>query len=189
MVRTNSLPSLIKQESESDRTRTVSLDGIDISEEDVFSQWNAQLKQSISDDAITKQASSTSADSKSIWKQIFSKAVKPKAEDDALQQQWSELDKDQPPSHHRFHRPSPAVKRTCPFYKKIPGRDHERLSSRYERRTPWIFLNSDGPASFSNTAVFSRYVVLCGCIQFRRYRRCSSLFPLAFSLGSLRWLE
>jgi hypothetical protein len=122
MVRTHSLPSLVKQESGSDRTRTVSLDGVEINEEDVFSQWSTQLKQSISDDAITKQASSTSADSKSIWKQIFSKAVKPKADDEALKQQWSDLDKDQPPSNHRFHGASTGVKRTCPFYKKIPGK-------------------------------------------------------------------
>jgi len=102
----------MKKEITIDRTRTISLDGIDIDEEKVFSQWNDELDNS----------SSTIADSKSIWKQIFSKSVKSIPIDDELKEKWSELDKDQSSNHNRFNRPTAGVKRTCPFYKKIPGK-------------------------------------------------------------------
>jgi hypothetical protein len=102
---------MIKNEITIDRTRTVSLDGIDINEEEVFSQWNEE-----------SNSSSTTADSKSIWKQIFSKSVKSKPLDDELKEQWSELDKNQPSNHYRFNGPATGIKKTCPFYKKIPGK-------------------------------------------------------------------
>ncbi|CAF3345622.1 unnamed protein product [Rotaria sp. Silwood1] len=121
LVRTVSSPSSIKQEITIDQTRTVSLDGIDIDEEEVFSQWNDESNSSLSVNTITTQTSSTSVDSKSIWKQIFSKSIKSKPVDDELKQQWSELDKDQSSNYYRFNTPTAAVKRTCPFYKKIPG--------------------------------------------------------------------
>ncbi|CAF0912611.1 unnamed protein product [Adineta steineri] len=124
LVRTVSSPSIIKAETVTvtDRTRTVSLDGIDIDEEELFSQWNDQLNTS-SSATTTTQATTKTVDSKSVWKQIFGKPVKPKpiVDDDELKEQWSQLDKEQPPSNHRFYNPPAGVKRTCPFYKKIPG--------------------------------------------------------------------
>lgn len=112
LIRTVSSPSLIKQEITIDRTRTVSLDGIDINEDEVFSQWNDDLNTS----------SSSNVDSKSIWKQIFNKPVKSKPVDDELKEQWSQLDKDQPSNHYGYNKPANGVKRTCPFYKQIPGK-------------------------------------------------------------------
>jgi adenine specific DNA methylase Mod len=73
------------------------------------------------------QPSSTITDSKSIWKQIFSKSIKAKPVEDELKEQWSELDKNQPSNHYRFNKPTSGVKRTCPFYKKIPGKIHLSL--------------------------------------------------------------
>ncbi len=116
LVRTVSSPAIIKKEITIDRTRTVSLDGIDIDEEEVFSQWSS------SSDSTTAQTLSNNPDSKSLWKQIFSKPVQTKSVDDDLKAQWSELDKNQSSDHYRFNKPAPGVKRTCPFYKKIPGR-------------------------------------------------------------------
>jgi hypothetical protein len=117
LIRTVSSPSIIKKEITIDRTRTVSLDGIDIDEEEVFSQWNEE----------SNSSSSTLVDSKSIWKQIFSKSVKSKPIDEELKEQWAELDKDQPLNHYRFNRPPAGVQRTCPFYKKIPGKKNNPL--------------------------------------------------------------
>ncbi|CAF0996744.1 unnamed protein product [Adineta steineri] len=124
LVRTVSSPSIVKTETVTvtDRTRTVSLDGIDIDEEELFSQWNDQLNTSASA-TTTTQATTKTVDSKSVWKQIFGKPVKPKpiVDDEELKEQWSQLDKEQPPGNHRFYNPPAGVKRTCPFYKKIPG--------------------------------------------------------------------
>ncbi len=122
LIRTVSSPSIIKKEITVDRTRTVSLDGIDIDEDEVFSQWNDELSNSSSVSTTNIQTSSTITDSKSIWKQIFSKPVKSKSTDDELKGQWSELDKDQSSNHYRFNGATAGVKRTCPFYKKIPGK-------------------------------------------------------------------
>ena len=123
LIRTVSSPSIIKKEETVDRTRTVSLDGIDIDEEEVFSQWNEELNNSSSVNTTNTQASSALVDNKSVWKQIFNKPVKAKPVDDELKEQWSELDKDQSSNHYRFNRSTNwRTKRTCPFYKKIPGK-------------------------------------------------------------------
>ncbi|CAF1942530.1 unnamed protein product [Rotaria magnacalcarata] len=111
LVRTVSSPSIVKNDISNDPSRTVSFDGAVINEEDVFSQWNEE----------SSTSSSTAVNSKSIWKEIFSKSVKSKPVDDELKQEWSALDKDQPSNHYRFNAAPVGVKRTCPFYKKIPG--------------------------------------------------------------------
>ncbi|CAF2337398.1 unnamed protein product [Rotaria sp. Silwood2] len=121
LVRTVSSPSSLKKEITINQTRTVSLDGVDINEDEVFSQWNDESNSSLSVNTTIIETSSTIVDSKSIWKQIFSKSIKSKPINDELKQQWSELDKDQSSNHHRFNAPAIAIKRTCPFYKKIPG--------------------------------------------------------------------
>ncbi len=132
LVRTVSSPSIIKKEITIERTRTVSLDGIDINEDEVFSQWNDELSNSSSVNTTTTQTSSTIVDSKSIWKQIFSKSVKSKPIDDELKEQWSQLDKNQPSNHYRFNGATSGVKRTCPFYKKIPGKLNSLVYVRIE---------------------------------------------------------
>ncbi|CAF0917142.1 unnamed protein product [Rotaria sordida] len=121
LLRTVSSPSIIKKETTINQTRTVSFDGVDINEEEIFSQWNDESNSSLSVDTTTIQTPSTIFDSKSIWKQIFSKSIKAKPIDDELKEQWSELDKDQPSNHYRFNASAAPIKRTCPFYKKIPG--------------------------------------------------------------------
>ena len=116
IVRTGSLPFIHKTEPEPSRTRTVSLDGDDINVDDVFSQWNDQS----SNGMTTVEKPATTEESKSMWKQIFSKPMKSKlANDDDLKEQWAEIDKDHPSTNHRFQS---TVQRTCPFYKKIPGK-------------------------------------------------------------------
>lgn len=117
LIRTVSSPALIKQEIVMDQTRTMSLDGIDIDEEDIFSQWK--------EDASNAQTSPNKIDSKSIWKQIFSKSSKEKSPDDDLKAQWTDLDKDPSSDHNRFNKLPAGVKRTCPFYKKIPGNTND----------------------------------------------------------------
>jgi hypothetical protein len=64
-----------------------------------------------------------------MWKQIFSKPAQTKTVDDELKAQWSELDQGQSSEHHRFNKPAPGVKRTCPFYKKIPSKTNRLLLS------------------------------------------------------------
>lgn len=39
-----------------------------------------------------------------------------------MKEQWSTLDKEQSSNYSRFSTSTPGVKRTCPFYKKIPGK-------------------------------------------------------------------
>ena len=103
-----------------DRTRTVSLDGMDINEEEIFSQWkNDENNFSVA------QTSPNKVDSKSIWKQIFSKSTKDKSADDDLKAQWTDLDKNPSSDHNRFNKLPTGVKRTCPFYKKIPGNTND----------------------------------------------------------------
>ena len=149
---------------------------MDINADELFSQWNDQSNSDSGLGTNTAQlspSSLSSAESKSIWKQIFSRPAKSKPVNDELKEQWSELDKDQSSStHHRFSRPSPNVARTCPFYKKIPGKSKRchPLSTKHE----------------SNA---SRHELLCGCIQFRCDRRNSGVLSLAFPLRSLRWIE
>ena len=108
-----------------DPTRTVSLDGIDIDEEDIFSQWKNEANSSAIESSVA-QTSPNKVDSKSIWKQIFSKPAKDKSPDDELKSQWTELDKDPSSDYNRFNKLPPGVKRICPFYKKIPGNVNDR---------------------------------------------------------------
>ncbi|CAF0727805.1 unnamed protein product [Adineta ricciae] len=118
LVRTTSLPTVIKKESITEKTDTVSLEGFDIDANEIFSQWTDEL----SNTSSTTPTKPT-VDSKSIWKQIFNKPVKSKADDQELKEQWSKLDKEQPTggNHHGFRGSTSDMKRNCPFYKKIPG--------------------------------------------------------------------
>lgn len=102
-------------------SRTVSFEKVEITEE-AFSQCSEESCSSSSSNTNITQTPSTTADSKSIWKQIFSKPVKPKAINDEMKEQWSTLDKEQSSNYSRFSTSTPGVKRTCPFYKKIPGK-------------------------------------------------------------------
>lgn len=93
---------------------------MDINEDEIFSQWKNETN-SLTTDSSAAQTSPNNIDSKSIWKQIFSKPVKEKSMDDDLKSQWTELDKDPSSDHNRYNKLPSGVKRTCPFYKKIPG--------------------------------------------------------------------
>lgn len=112
---------VLEVKAESKLKQTVSLEGEEINEDDVFSQWNDQCDTPSPTEPAPAQKNLTTAESKSIWKQIFSKPAKVNTDDDQLKQQWSELDKDQPTNSHRFQSHSSQGQRTCPFYKKIPG--------------------------------------------------------------------
>lgn len=125
LVRTASLPFVqkIEPKMEPERTRTVSFDGADIDENDLFSQWNDQSTTSSSNDSNKTEKPVSTVESKSIWKQIFSKPAKTPSMDEDLKQQWSTLDKEQPANNHRFHSTTSTSQRICPFYKKIPGKN------------------------------------------------------------------
>ncbi|UJR33500.1 hypothetical protein I4U23_020945 [Adineta vaga] len=121
LVRTVSSPAIHQEELVNNVTRTVSLDGFDMDANEIFSQWSDEVTNTSTIDQTSTQTKTT-INSKSIWKQIFNKPVKSKVDDNELKEQWSELDKNQSTNHqHRYYGSTSETKRTCPFYKKIPG--------------------------------------------------------------------
>jgi hypothetical protein len=129
LVRTVSLPLTVKTELDQACQTRSSLDKIPMNENDQSSCCSSM-------DTRVDGISSTTVNSKSIWKQIFSRSKNEQPMDKDLKQQWSQVDQDHGSTikHRFFGSSSSAMKRECPFYKKIPGKIH-RISSVNENKS------------------------------------------------------